>query len=250
MRSRPQGLNLVQLLRPSSLIVQPTMNHELRYRECRAWVCRVGSFSQGIPFFRISISANKPRFSGSPTISIVDSPASYLQSASYMGEAARGHCELVFARGEVCQNSTPSTGSFSCAASSPSLLVRSTRHASRTTVPSRQGMGCRVGGFSQGIPFFRISISANKPRFLDSPAISIVDSPASHLQPASCMGEAARGHCELVFARGEVCQKSTPSTGSFSCAASSPPPPPPPSFVQLAMHQELQCQASRAWAVV
>ena len=81
----------------------------------RGRVGYVGDFSQGIQFFRISIPANKSRFSGPPAISIVDSPGSqYPQSPSYVtGKATRGNRELVFARVEVRQtHSTPSSGSF------------------------------------------------------------------------------------------------------------------------------------------
>ena len=128
MMSHPHGLILVQFLCqcPYLLVVQlPAMLHEL-YPQEAGQVCRVGCFSKGSRSLGISISSNKTRYSGPPAISTTDPPGSFAQSASYTGAAARGHCELVFATGEVCQNSTPSTGSvFLCSffALAP-LLVR------------------------------------------------------------------------------------------------------------------------------
>ena len=128
----------------ASRLIVPRITSYTAERAGQGRVCCVGGFSQGIPFFRISIHTNKSKFSDPSAASIVDSPASF---ASYTGEAARGHWELLFARGEVCQNSTPSTGSSSSRSFftlAPSSLVKP-RPASRTTDPTRQGMGCHVG---------------------------------------------------------------------------------------------------------
>ena len=133
------------------------------------------------------MSANQPSFSGSSAVPVVDSFASYLRSASYMGEAAHGHCELVFARGVVFQNSAPSTRPFSRADSEsvPSLPGRSIRRASQTAVSRRRGMGMSCRGFSLVTPFFRISIFANTPSFSGSSTIPVVVSFDSQLPSPS-----------------------------------------------------------------
>ena len=143
-----------------------------------------------------------------------------------MGETRRGRCELVFARGEGWRNSTSSTRSFSCAASSPSLLVRSTRHAPRTTVPRGQGMGMLCLGFSLKILFFGISISDEKPGFSGSPDIPAAVSLTPQLPSIMWESQSNFGAADRCSQRGRrarflsvpskrVRTQSTPSTSFF-----------------------------------
>ena len=72
---RPQGLFLVQLLRPpfSSFVETPhTITYYSSEQAGRGLSCK--SLPLEILFFRISFPANTPSFSGSPTITVVDLP--------------------------------------------------------------------------------------------------------------------------------------------------------------------------------
>ena len=91
---------------------------------------------------RSSISVSRPSWSGSSAFPIVV-PFPPAPAISFVGGAEHEHCGFVFATGQGWKTSTPRTGSYRCAASSPFLPRRRPssppspppRCASRATVP-------------------------------------------------------------------------------------------------------------------